>query len=67
MVDGDLFYTEKEGNFVILEKKEGSTYHTKTFLDGKVLEPQNKKEFNKVKTNNGLRSVIKLSSNESFF
>jgi urea transport system permease protein len=59
MVDGDLFYTKKEGTFVILEKKEGSTYHTKTFLEGKVLEPQNKKEFNKVKTNNGLRSVIK--------
>jgi hypothetical protein len=33
MVDGDLFYTKKEGTFVILEKKEGSTYYTKTFLD----------------------------------
>ena len=35
MVEGDLLYTKKEGTFVLLEKKEGSTYHTKTFLEGK--------------------------------
>ncbi|WP_321313332.1 urea ABC transporter permease subunit UrtB [Halarcobacter sp.] len=59
MVEGDLLYTKKEGTFVLLEKKEGSTYHTKTFLEGKLLKPQNRREFKKVKTNNRLRSIIK--------
>ena len=61
MVSGDLFFSKKEEAFVLLEKKEGSTYYTKTFLDGKTLEPQNRREFSKVKTNNKLRSIIKAN------
>ncbi len=57
--EGKLFYTKKDGLFVILEKKEGTKYFTKSFLDGKVLEPQHKRSFKKVKTNNKLRSLIK--------
>ena len=56
---GNLFYTKKDGVFVILEKKEGSTYFSKTFLKGKTLEPMGKRDFKKVKTNNKLRSIIK--------
>lgn len=59
MAEGNLFYTKKEGTFVLLEKKEGSTYFTKTFLEGKILEPKGKRDFKKVKTNNKLRRVIK--------
>ena len=59
MAKGKLFYTKKDGVFVLLEKKEGSSYYTKTFLDGKILEPQSKRSFKKVKTNNKLRSIIK--------
>ena len=59
MMKGELFYTKADGTFVILEKKDGSIYHTKTFLDNKVLEPMKKSMFKKVKTNNRLRSIIK--------
>jgi urea transport system permease protein len=59
ILEGKLFYTKKGGEFVTLEKKEGSTYFTKTFLDGKELEAQSKRSFKKVKTNNKLRSIIK--------
>ena len=59
MLEGKLFYTKENGEFVTLEKKEGSTYFTKTFLEGKELEPQSKRSFKKVKTNNKLRSIIK--------
>lgn len=59
MSEGNLFYTKKDGTFVILEKKEGSTYYTKTFLEGRTLDPMKKRDFKKVKTNNKLRSIIK--------
>jgi urea transport system permease protein len=59
MKDGDLYYKKDSGEFVILEKKEGSTYFTKSFFDNKELKPQNKRDFKKVKTNNKLRSIIK--------
>ena len=59
MIKGELFYTKDKGIFVVLEKKEGSIYHTKTFLDNKKLEAMKKSKFKKVKTNNKLRSIIK--------
>ncbi len=59
MMEGNLFYTKKEGTFVILEKKEGSIYFTKTFLTNETLEATKKSMFKKVKTNNKLRSIIK--------
>jgi len=59
MLDGDLYYTKYEKEFVIVTKKEGKIYHTTTLLSGKVLKPQQKKMFKKVKTNNKLRSVIR--------
>ncbi|QKF80555.1 urea ABC transporter permease subunit UrtB [Halarcobacter ebronensis] len=58
MEEGDLYYLETTGEFVILEKKEGNTYYSKSLLTGKELEAQDKKIFEKVKTNNKLRSII---------
>ncbi len=59
MLKGELFYTKDNGTFVVLEKKDGSIYNTKTFLENKTLEPMKKTLLKKVKTNNKLRSVIK--------
>ncbi len=59
MLTGDLYYHETTGEFVILVKSEGSNYTTKSFLTNEMLEVQNKKVFEKVKTNNKLRSIIK--------
>ena len=59
MEEGDLYYLETSGEFVILEKKEGRNYYSKSLLTGESLEAQDKKIFEKVKTNNGLRSIIK--------
>ncbi len=59
MMEGDLYFTKYEKEFVIVTKKEGKTYYTKDLMTGKGLEPQNKKAFKKVKTNNKLRSVIR--------
>ena len=61
MLSSNLFYTKKSGEFVILEKKEGSKYFTKNFLSGEPLEAQAKSNFKKVKTNNKLRSIIKAT------
>ncbi|WP_228135653.1 hypothetical protein [Halarcobacter anaerophilus] len=47
MKDGDLYYKKDSGEFVILEKKEGSTYFTKSFFDNKELKPQNKRDLKK--------------------
>jgi urea transport system permease protein len=59
MLAGELYFTKSDKRFVVLTKKEGKLYHTTELLSDKVLEPQNKKMFKKVKTNNKLRSVIK--------
>ena len=59
MLNGELYFTKYKKEFVLLRKKEGKLYHTTDLLSGKVLNPQNKKMFKKVKTNNKLRSVIK--------
>ncbi len=59
MLEGDLYYTKYEKQFVILNKKDGKIYYTTDVFTGKELEPSNKKMFKKVKTNNKLRSVIR--------
>jgi urea transport system permease protein len=59
MMDGDLYYTKYQKEFVIVTKKDGKTYYTKDLMTGKELEPKSKREFKKVKTNNKLRSVIR--------
>jgi urea transport system permease protein len=59
MLQGELYFTKYKKEFVLLTKKDGKIYHTTELFSGKVLEPQKKKMFKKVKTNNKLRSVIK--------
>ena len=59
MLKGELLYTKYEKEFVILTKKEGKLYYTQDFFTGKDLEPQKKRAFKKVKTNNKLRSIIR--------
>jgi urea transport system permease protein len=58
MADGDLYFKQSDGTFVILTKKEGKNYHVNLLLSNKD-EIINKKELEKVKTNNKLRSIIK--------
>lgn len=60
MLKSELYFTKYTKEFVLLNKKEGKTYHTNDLFSGKALEPQNKKMFKKVKTNNKLRSIIKV-------
>ncbi|RXJ91650.1 urea ABC transporter permease subunit UrtB [Arcobacter sp. CECT 8983] len=57
--DGDLYYKKDNKEFVVLVKKEGRNYHTKNFFTSKDLEPQSRRNFSKVKSNNRLRSIIK--------
>ncbi|WP_024953549.1 urea ABC transporter permease subunit UrtB [Sulfurospirillum arcachonense] len=59
LMKGDLFYTKQDKTFVVLYKKEGKIYYTKSLETQKQLEPMNKKMFKKVKTNNRLRSTIR--------
>lgn len=58
MVEGKLYFTKNKKEFVILDKKDGRTYFTSDLFSGKKLEPQNKRQFKKVKTNNRLRKFI---------
>jgi urea transport system permease protein len=59
MLKSELYFTKYKKEFVLLTKKEGKIYHTTDLFSAKALEPQKKKMFKKVKTNNKLRSVIK--------
>jgi len=59
MMEGNLYYTKLNKEFVIVTKKDGKLYYVTDLLSGKVLEPANKRMFKKVKTNNKLRSVIR--------
>jgi len=59
MVSGDLYYKENNKTFVIITKKEGKNYHTTQLLDPSKMEVINKRDLDKVKTNNKLRSIIK--------
>ncbi|XPV68543.1 MAG: urea ABC transporter permease subunit UrtB [Halarcobacter sp.] len=59
MVTSDLYYKESDGTFLIITKKEGENYHTVQLFDETKEEVINKKELDKVKTNNKLRSIIK--------
>jgi len=59
MLSSELYFTKYKKEFVLLSKKEGKLYHMTDFFTGKILEPQKKKMFKKVKTNNKLRSVIR--------
>lgn len=60
LLQGNLYFTKYKKEFVILTKKEGKLYHTTNIFTGDILEPAKKKMFKKVKTNNKLRSIIKL-------
>ena len=59
MVQGDIYVTKEEKTFVILDKKEGNSYHTIDLLTNSALPAIDKYSLKKVKTNNKLRSVIK--------
>jgi len=59
MLKGELYFTKYTKEFVLLTKKEVKLYHTTDLFSGKALDPQKKKMFKKVKTNNKLRSFIK--------
>lgn len=59
MADGDLYYLKSTLEMVIINKIEGNNYFAKSFLTNKNLEPLQKNNFEKIKTNNKLRSIIK--------
>lgn len=60
LLQGDLYFTKNTKEFLILTKKEGKLYHTTNIFTGVGLNPAKKNMFKKVKTNNKLRSIIKL-------
>ena len=60
LLKGNLYFTKYTKEFLILTQKEGKIYHTTNIFTNVALEPANKKIFKKVKTNNKLRSIIKL-------
>jgi len=59
ILKGDLYFTKYKKQFVKLIKKDGKIYHTKDIFSGKILEPQKRTMFKKVKTNNKLRGIIR--------
>lgn len=59
MLDGDLFIKNDDKDVVVLVKKEENSLYTKSLISGNDLEKLDESGFEKVKTNNKLRSVIK--------
>ena len=63
MLQGKLYFTKYQKEFVILEK-ENDLYIASSLFSEKVSESENKRNFKKVKTNNGLRKFIKIKLSE---
>jgi urea transport system permease protein len=59
MLNGDLYYTKEEKKFVVIKKKEGTTYLAQEIFDEKQTLFYSKYALKKVKTNNKLRSIIR--------
>lgn len=59
MLDGDLYIKNDDKSLVILLQKEGNNIYTKSLVSNKDLEVLDESNFEKIKTNNKLRSVIK--------
>jgi urea transport system permease protein len=59
MLDSKLFYTNANKTLVYLVKEDGDNYYTVDVLSSQKLEVMSKMDFQKVKTNNKLRSVIR--------
>ena len=59
MLDGDLYVKNDDKSLVILLQKEGNNIYTKSLVSNKDLEALDESNFEKIKTNNKLRSVIK--------
>lgn len=59
MLEGKLYYTKADNIFVIVEQKNGSSFHTRELLDSKKLSDIPKRLLKKVKTNNKLRGMIR--------
>ena len=61
MLSGDLYFKKDDKTLVSLDKKEGNEYFTSNIITGEKLQTASKYDFDKVKINNKLRSVIKAS------
>lgn len=59
MLDGDLYIKKDNKEFVFLIQKEENSLYTKSIITGESLSILDESNFEKVKTNNKLRSVIK--------
>lgn len=59
MLDGDLYIKKDDKSLVILLQKEGNNIYTRSLVSNKDLEVLDESNFEKIKTNNKLRSVIK--------
>lgn len=59
LLKSNLYYTKADKTFVIVGQEDGAMYHTMDLLSGKMLEPMNETMFEKVKTNNKLRSITR--------
>lgn len=64
LLEAKLFYTKSDKTLVYLLKKDGDTYYTKTVYSSKILDLMPKSDLKKVKTNNGLRSIIRNKLSE---